>query len=640
MHVPENGQNGASTMHHKTTAAALICVLAASIPLLGSEKQLFFESRSEIPNAYRWELGDIFASPAEIPMAMASITDQLPKLAAFEGRLGESPELLLAALELRYGLGRAVQDVFVYASQQQSTDTRSGEANALLAQAHALSARFDEVAAFVEPEIARLPEPAIVAFETHPGAAPYRHLIESILRRRNHLRSPEVEEVLASATLLTGAPSQVYSALTSADIEWPTITGDDGSAIKVVPGQYYSLMAQQDRRIRRDAALALFSTISQHANTLAASFAASVHKDLWKARVHHHESVLEATLFKDAIPATVVNNLVATVHDNLDAVHRYVALRKEVLGISDFHIYDLYVSMVPEVDMTYTFDEGWALATEFWRSTFGEEYAAIAQRARDERWIDVYTCAGKRPGAYSWGTYSSHPYLFLNWGGRLDDVFTLVHEMGHSIHSYLANTNQPFHDSDYSLFVAEVAAVAAESLFFDWLLDRTEDPQQRLALLNLRLNSIIGTFLRQVFFHEFEATAHAMAAQRQPLTKGTLGEAWGRLWTQYYGPDAVLDEEFRSGWARIPHFYRTFYVWTYASSFATGEAIAARVRSGDATAVNDYLEAVKLGGSVFPMDAVRRAGVNMEDPAVVRNVMARFNEILSQMEALLQPAVS
>jgi oligoendopeptidase F len=356
---------------------------------------------------------------------------------------------------------------------------------------------------------------------------------------------------------------------------------------------------------------------------------------VWLARTRNYSSSLEAALDADNVPRIVPDAMVATVHANLDAIHRYVALRQKVLGLEDFHIYDMYVPMVAEGQASYTFDEGWTLAMEFWRSTFGEEYAAVAERGRNERWIDVYTSPGKRGGAYSWGSYNSHPYLFLNWGGKLGDVFTLVHEMGHSIHTYLASASQPYHLAGYSLFVAEVGSVASESLFFEWMLDRAKTPETRLALLNHRLNSMTGTFLRQLFFHEFEAAAHAMAERGEPITKASLGEIWGDLWTTYYGPAVTLDEVYRSGWARIPHFYRTFYVWKYASSFAAGEAIAGRFRSGDSTAVDDYLTCLKLGGSVYPMDAIKRAGVDLTDPEVIGTVMVRWNEILTEMEKLL-----
>jgi oligoendopeptidase F len=268
----------------------------------------------------------------------------------------------------------------------------------------------------------------------------------------------------------------------------------------------------------------------------------------------------------------------------------------------------------------------------FWRETFGQEYAAVAERALAERWIDVYTSEGKRPGAYSWGSYDSHPYLLLNWTGDLEAVTVLVHEMGHSIHSYLASEHQPYHDASYSLFVAEVASVASESLFLDWMLQRSTDPEERRQLLNLAMDSVTGTFLRQIFFHEFEAAVHAMAEAGQPLTKVSLGERYVRLWQEYYGPQLVVDPPYAAEWARISHFYRSFYVWVYATSYAAGEAIAQRVRAGDAGAVADYLAMLELGGSVYPMDALARAGVDMTDPGVIRAVMDRYGTLQRQLE--------
>jgi oligoendopeptidase F len=276
---------------------------------------------------------------------------------------------------------------------------------------------------------------------------------------------------------------------------------------------------------------------------------------------------------------------------------------------------------------------------EFWRETFGEEYAAVAERARNERWVDVYTNEGKRPGAYSWGTYDTHPFLFLNWGGKLEDVSTLVHEMGHSIHSYLADQNQPYHDAGYSLFVAEVASVASESLFLEWMIQRSTDPDERKLLLNQAMNSITTTFVRQIYFHEWEAQAHQMAESGEPLTKETLGAAYGKLWQDYYGPDLVVDEPYQAGWSRIGHYYRSFYVWVYATSYAAGEAIAARFRAGDQGAVNDYLDLLKLGGSVYPMDALQRAGVDMSDPEVIRSVMDRYGELQRRLEKELTAGV-
>ena len=603
--------------------------------LFASEEQLFYETRDEIPIQYRWSLEDIFPDVAAWEAAYTKVEAGIPELAAFKGRLAESPDVLLGAIELQYELSRTIEDIFVYASQRQNIDTRDADANTLVGRARSLYAKFGEATAFFEPEIVQMPDATIAKYLEDPRLETYDHVLDNILRTKAHTRSQEVEEVLAGAALLRAAPQQTYGFLTNADIEWPTIKGEDGKEAKVIPGLYYTYMSSQDRRVRKDAALALFGTYDSYGNTYSGTYGGLVHKDVWMAKTRHYPSTLDMVLDQTNVPSSVVETLVSTVHDNLDAVHDYIDLRKEVLGLDDFHIYDLYVSMVPEGEATYTFDGGWALAMAFWKETFGEEYAAVAARGLAERWIDVYPNTGKQGGAYSWGTYNSHPYLFLNWGGTLEDVSTLVHEMGHSIHTYLANSNQPYHVSDYSLFVAEVASVASESLFFEWMMNRTEDPTQRLALLNLRMNSIVGTFLRQIFFHEFEYAAHAAGEAGQPLTKEALGKIWGDLWLEYYGDKVTLDDEFKTGWARIPHFYRTYYVWVYATSFAAGEAIAGRFRAGDETAVQDYLETLKLGGSVYPMDALKRAGVDMNDPTVIRAVMDNFRKILAEMEDIL-----
>jgi len=618
------------------SAWILIAILSLGVTAgAGETETLMWENRTDIPEAYRWDITDILADQAAFDAAIAKVEGQLPELTAYQGRLGESADVLADALGLFYTTQKTVEDVIVWASQAQHTDTRNQEANANLSRARALTAKYGEAASFITPEIATIPEEQITEFMTTDRLATYAHVIDDIVRTKAHIRSAEVEQVLASSSLLRGSPSQTYNALTFTDIVWPEIEGADGEMVTATPSLLYTFLGDSDRRLRRDAALAIFSVYDAHANTFANTFSGSIQKDVWVARTRNYDSSLEAALDADAVPRIVPDAMVEAVHANLDAIHRYIALRKKVLGLEDYHIYDMYVPVVAEGQSRYTFDEGWALAMEYWQETFGEEYASVAERGRAERWIDVYTSTGKQGGAYSWGSYNSHPYLFLNWGGTLEDVFTLVHEMGHSIHTYLANQKQPYHLAGYSLFVAEIGSVASESLFFEWMMNRAETDDQRLALLNHRLNSMTGTFLRQLFFHEFEAAAHAAAERGEPLTKASLGEIWGNLWTTYYGPEVTLDEVYKSGWARIPHFYRTFYVWKYASSFAAGEAIAGRFRSGDETAVDDYLTCLKLGGSVYPMDAIARTGVDLTDPEVMGAVMVRWNEILEEMEKLL-----
>jgi len=600
------------------------------------EEKLVWEDRTEVPESYRWNLDDIFPNLDAFEAAMTEVTSSLDELRSYRGRLGESPEVVADALDLMFSVAPVVQDVYVFANQWAHTDTRDQEAARYLQRAQGLQAKFREAVAFVEPQIAKIPAEMIDAYLGHERLDEYAHLIDDVRRRSEHIRSEEIESILAAASLLTGAPPQIRSSLHDADIEWPTITTPDGEEMTATPSLFYTFMDSPDRGFRHRAAEAIFGTYSHFGDTFANILATSVHKDAWIADARGYGSTLEMTLDQSNIPPEVLEVLVGAVHDNLDAIHRYVDLRRDVMGIDELHIYDLYSGLASEPPLTYTFNEGWALATEFWESVLGDEYAAVAARALDERWIDVYTSTGKRGGAYSWGTYRVHPYLFLNWGGTLGDVFTLVHEMGHSIHSYFSSVNQPFHDAGYSLFVAEVASVAAESLFFEWMLERADDPTERLALLNSRLNGMVGTFLRQIFFHEFEHAIHSAAARDEPLTQETFGKIWSDLWTTYYGPHAVVDDFYRAGWARIPHFFRTYYVWNYATSFAAGEAIAGRFREGDEAAVDDYLAMLKLGGSVYPMEALERAGVDMTDPDVIRTVMVRFSSVVDRIAPLLK----
>ncbi|MBN1827375.1 MAG: oligoendopeptidase F [Candidatus Eisenbacteria bacterium] len=622
----------------RSSIAACLLLLLAAGPLAaaGDEGIVYYESRSEIPLKYQWSITDIFPSVEAFNDAFGELEARVPGMETYKGRLGESPETLAAGLGYAFDLIERLMELQVYSGQYRDMDTDNAEANELNRRFDVLAARVMQAVSFLEAEIAMIPSGDLDRFRADARVKTYDHYIDNIARKKAHYRSAEVEEVLASASLLAGAPYDAYAGLVYTDIEWPVVTDENGEEMTVSPALYYSFVSKQDRRVRRDAALALFGAYSSFANTFASTFNGQVQRNLFYARNRGFERAIDQRMFEDNIPYEVIETLVGTVHDNYPAIHRYAALRKEILGVDEFHVYDLYVSLVPDAERTIGFDEAYDMALDFWKKTYGDEYYRVAKKARDERWIDVYAAKGKRGGAYSWGSYNSHPYLLLNWGGTLEDVFTLVHEMGHSIHTYLTNENQPFHDSEYSSFVAEVAAVASEALFLDYMLEKTDDDAERLYLLNMYMGNITGTFLRQIFFHEFEERAHAMAERGEALTEESLGNLYADLWKDYYGPGLVLDDEFRAGWARIPHFYRTFYVWNYATSFAAGEAIAGRVRAGDRGAVDDYIAMLKLGGSVYPMDALRRGGVEMTDPKVIQTVMIRYEETLDKMTELLR----
>ncbi len=619
-----------SSMALLTLLAAVTGQTVRADDTAGDEK-LYYENRQEIPEQDRWDLTSIYADRDAWEQAAEDLEPMIDAIRGYQGRLGESAETLAAGLNASFNAARQLEDLYVYAHQGLNTNTADPESGELAGRSRGLASKLQEASSFVDPEISQLSEAQLAEFLQSPEVEPYRHYIDNVVRSRDHLLSPEIEEILAGSSLSGSAHQQAFSALENTGIEWPTVTDEDGNETKAVPGQYIRFVGSDNRDVRKEAALAMFGAYSQFANTFAATYGGSVQRAVWLARTRGYDSTLDMALDSVNVPRTVVDRLVETVHDNIDQVHDYARLRKQLQGLDELHIYDLYANLLPGIDKKYTFEEGWALAMEFWRETFGEEYAAVAERARRERWIDVYTNEGKRPGAYSWGTYNTHPYLFLNWSGSLDSVSTLVHEMGHSIHSYMADAAQPYHDASYSLFVAEVASVASESLFLEWMFQRSTDPDERKLLLNQAMNNVTGTFLRQVFFHEWEATAHAMAEAGEPLTKESLGKAYSDLWQSYYGEDLVVDPEYQAGWARVSHFYRNFYVWVYATSYAAGEAIASRFREGDVSAVDDYLAMLRLGGSVYPMEALQRAGADMTDPEVIGSVMDRYGQLQQQL---------
>ena len=597
----------------------------------------YYSSRDEIPTQYTWDLSLIFKSRDDFEAAYKTLEESIPAMEEMKGTLGKSADNIAAALAMNFGLWEQFSELQVYASQTRDLDTRNNDANDMYLRVRGLAAKVSQATSFIDPEITTISDKKLTKFRKSEALAPWQHYIDNLVRLKPHIRNKEVEQLLAAAGPMSGAGFEAYSNLTTADAKWPEIVDEKGDTVTATPSLYYSFVSNQDRRIRKDASMAIFGTYTQYGNTFAATYNGQLQNDIFFTQARNYDRTLDRVLANSNVPSSVVNNLVETVHNNIELPQQYAELRKEILGIDEFHVYDLYVPLVAEAQRSFTFAQAKDLALSFWRETYGEEYAAIGERAFNERWVDVYANEGKRGGAYSWGTYNSVPYLLLNWGGTLEDVFTLVHEMGHSVHTYMANKNQPFQYSDYSLFVAEVASVASEALFFEWMLERTEDPTERLDLLNLHLNNITGTFLRQIFFHEFEDRAHKLAESGAAVTQESLGDIYEDLWKQYYGPELVLDPEYRAGWARVSHFYRSYYVWVYATSFSAGQAIAANFRSGNQEeAVQGYLDMLKLGGSVYPMDALKVAGVDMNDPNVIQSVMVDYKQTLDEMGKLLR----
>eukprot|EP00803_Ostreobium_quekettii_P005511 evm.model.scf_80EXC.5 EVM.evm.TU.scf_80EXC.5 scf_80EXC:80505-83341(-) len=598
-------------------------------------EKLFYESREDIPLRFRWNPADVFEDREAFDAAVLTIEAAIPDVENRKGTLGDSAKALTGTLDAGYELQRMALEPYFFAAIQLHTNASDPAADAMLGVASALQARALEAYSFVFSEIAGLPKTRLDALLEDPSTEPYRHVVDDVVRTKSHIRSPEVEQVLAGAFQLRAGPGGISRHLLNGDIVWPTVVSPDGEEVQVTPGTMSTFSHSLDRDFRRDGRQALLKTYEAYGNTLSAALATHVQGEAWETKVRGYNSSLERALDAQNVPLPVVRSLVDSVHNNFDITRNYSALRKRALGVETLYSYDLAVTLVPDGARRYCFEEAWALAMAFWREIYGERYAAVAEAAYANRWMDVFTNEGKVSGAYAWAVYGKHPYLLLNWQGKFRDVVTLVHEVGHIVHMNLTNTHQPYQYSGTSSFVAEVASTASESLFIDWAIQRSNDPHERAIMLNEAVNLAAGSFIRQILFHEFEAAIYDDAENGRPLTKDTMSEIFMDLNKDYYGPDLTLNASDGIYYLRIPHFYYNYYVWVYATSYAAGEAIAARLRTGDKGAVNDFFEMLKLGSSVYPMDALRVAGVDFEDPSVVGEIMFRFKSLIEQFETEL-----
>ncbi len=614
----------------------IACLTLASC-LFGSgaaaeEPVFYFEDRADIPEQYTWDLSLQFATPAAWDEAVTRLEERLGDIELFKGKVALSPTTMADALAAQFDLYGDLGPIYTYALKGQHLVGHDQDARQRASRATGLLSELNQTVSFVDAEIAMVPAEEAAKFSAHEALKPYAQYLDNIWRKREHTRSPEIEEVVAGSGQSGQGHVTAYESLLYADMTWPTIEDENGESATLNPGQFGRLMRSPDRSLRAKAFTTHMQVYEDYRNTLAATMAAKIQRDVWLARVYNYPSAVDAALDAVPVPREVMTALIGAVHNNLDKVAGYADLRRRLLGLEDFHPWDRHATALQEGERVYTFEEGWELAMEFWTETYGAEYAAIAQQALDERWVDVYSNEGKTNGAYSWGTYRAPYYLLLNWAGSLSDVSTLVHEMGHSVHGVLADRHQLAHEADTDLFIAEVASVASESLFGEWLFARSTDKQERIQLLDLALTNIRDTFVRQVFFHEWEAAVHKMAEDGQALTADSMGKAYMDLSEKYYGEVLTHHPLQRNYWARIAHYFRNFYVWKYATSYAAGEALATRFRSGDKSAAEDYLTILKLGGSRYPIDVLKAGGVDITDSKVLQAVMIRYGELQQQLE--------
>ena len=590
--------------------------------------------RDEIDPKYKWRLEDIYPSDEAWEKDFRQVERDLERISQYKGRTGESAETLLKVLKLRDELEERFERVFVYAAMRSDEDTTNERYQALRDRAASLSARVQEATAFVSTEILQIPEEKLWKWvEENDELKIYRHYLEDLLRTREHVLPREQEELLARTSEVARAPYDIFNMFNNADLKFPKIRDEQGNEVEVTKGRYALLQESPDRRVRRDAFYALYGEYSKWPNTLASMLNGSVKKDVFYARSRRYESALRMALDADNVPDEVYDNLIGAIRANLEPLHQAISLRKRVLKLDSVKPYDLYVPLVPELKWEVPFEKAREIVLEA-LAVLGPDYVAQLERAFRERWIDVFENRGKRTGAYSWGAYGVHPYILLNYNNRLDDVFTLAHELGHAMHSHFTWSTQPYIYGDYSIFVAEVASTVNEALLTQYLLERTEDPQRRLYLLNHWVDQIRGTVYTQVLFAEFEKATHSMVESGQPLTANALNQLASDLYQTYLGPEFVLDSPYEINWARIPHFYTAFYVYKYATGYSAATAISQKILAGEAGAVERYLDFLKSGSSDYPLNLLRKAGVDMRSPEPVRVVTELLGKLVSEMEEL------
>jgi oligoendopeptidase F len=592
--------------------------------------------RSEVAKEHTWDLEAIYPDASAWEADFAKVQGMIPALTAYQGKLGESGEALLGALQKRDEIYELFSQVAVYAHMKLDEDNANSHSQAMMDQVTSLGAQISAAASYMTPEILSMPEETLKRFlKETPGMDLYRFELEDTYRQKEHVRSTEVEELLAQASEIAGAPRNIFTMLNNADLEFPLIKDEEGNEVELTHGRYIRFLESSDRKVRQGAFEALYETYSKYKNTIGATYAAAVKKDVFFAKARKFSSARAAALSEDNIPESVYDNLVATVNKGLPAFHKYLQLRKQLLGLDELHMWDIYTPLVPEMNKQIPYEE--AVETIIAAlAPLGEEYCRIAREGLTTgRWVDRYENTGKTSGAYSSGTYTTQPYILMNYQGTLDSMFTLAHELGHSMHSYFSRENQPFVYHGYTIFVAEVASTFNEALLTDYLLKSTDDPKLQMYVINHQLESIRGTLYRQTMFAEYEMLSHRLAEERKAITPEVLSNLYYDLNKRFFGTESmVVDEAIQTEWARIPHFYRAFYVYKYSTGISAATSLAQQVLAEGRPAVERYLNFLKSGGSKYSIDLLKGAGVDMTTPAPVQQTLDLFSKLVDQMTTL------
>ncbi|MGN0414583.1 MAG: oligoendopeptidase F [Agathobacter sp.] len=589
--------------------------------------------RQEIPAEYKWKLTDLYETDEQWEEEVEKAKELCRQMKALEGTLGQSAGQLLAFCRLEDELSFLAARICVYANESYHQDTADAKYQGFASVSDSVMVLVSSSKSFADPEILAIPEETLNAFfEEEPGLSAYRRKIGLILREKEHTLSPAEEQILAEAGELAVGPSNIFSMFNNADIKFPSITDVEGNRIQITHGNFIKYMNHKDRSLRKQVFRGVYHTYAKWGNTIAAVFTSNLKQENFYAKMRKYPSVRAMHLSEGNIPEAVYDNLIETVHKHLPAMHRYMALRKKLLGVEHLHMYDLYVPLAKNVEENYSFEEAKTLVAKA-LAPMGEEYLSIVEEGFTNGWIDVYENENKRSGAYSWAAYGTHPYILLNYQNDLESVFTLAHEMGHAVHSYLSNSHQPVTYADYLIFVAEVASTCNEALLNHYLLENEKDEKKQAFLMNHYLENFRTTLYRQTMFAEFEKIVHEKTQAGEALTMESMNRIYHDLNVLYYGPDMVVDPEIDYEWMRIPHFYNAFYVYQYATGFSAAVAFSRKILKEGKPAVDAYIGNFLCGGSSKdPIDLLSAAGVDMSTPKPVEDALSVFEDCLSRFE--------
>ena len=589
-------------------------------------------ARSEVPQEHRWKLEDLYPNEQAWDAEYSQVKKLTGEIASYQGKLRDA-DAIARCFALDDEISLLTERLYVYANMRHHEDMAEGKYQALSDKTKKLGVEVGEATSFITPEILSLSEQQLTDLIADPSLAKYKRSLEEMLRQKPHTLSKSEEALLAQVGNVSQAPSTIFGMLNNADLKFPKVKNEQGEEVELTHGRYIQFLESKNRDVRRDAFKAMYETYGKWRNTLAATLNANVTKNLFYAKARNYPSALEMSLFGDNVPQSVYDNLISTIHEFLPLMHRYMDLRKKLLKLDELHMYDLFAPLVEEFDLNITYEDAKKTVYDS-LAPLGDNYRKVLQEGFDGGWIDIYENQGKRSGAYSWGAYGTHPYVLLNHNDNLNSMFTLTHEMGHALHSYFSDESNEYRDAQYTIFLAEVASTLNEALLMNYLLGKSTDPKEKMYLLTYYADQFRTTVFRQTMFAEFEKIIHAKAEQGEALTPQELSSIYYDLNVKYYGKDMVVDKDIEMEWARIPHFYTSFYVFKYATGFSAATSFSKQILDEGQPAVDRYLGFLRSGGKDYSINILKKAGVDMSSPEPIRQAMSVFEGLIEQMEQL------